>query len=368
MIDDILVSWMIPTFDRQLKGPFPLPHRHYILDWTKTNESEQAEIIKILEISNDSSSQKSCGIGTHSETFSVGASKPDERMLRFRHIFVRKSPEEFKKIVDGQNYNVFTGVNLNREYFEDDTGKEISLHEIMGIAHGENMVIFDAENITRIGATSINAKETWTIEKANTIFNFIQIVRLIWNSSWAKKRISITTHFNNNKQTNITCDFPVVESMCAVLTLFRQLYADNDSLMKSACEIYLQHSSNTTKASWISHCLKMFEQCLDTATEPIWLQEYTVQELLQIFLYATGIIHSPNEKNRKKRDKLSALVRLYGREKVIMAVSSSFWMLFKYAVDIFHVVKQDYEYWTEREGCAKSDMLNIYSLLQSQDK
>jgi hypothetical protein len=36
------------------------------------------------------------------------------------------------------------------------------------------------------------------------------------------------------------------------------------------------------------------------------------------------------------------------------------------AVNVFHVVKQDYEHWTVQEGCAKSDMFDIYSLLRSQ--
>src|SRR4030043_373042 len=50
-VKDILVSWVISTFDRQLKGPFPLPSRYYELDWTKASENDQAEIIKILRIS-----------------------------------------------------------------------------------------------------------------------------------------------------------------------------------------------------------------------------------------------------------------------------------------------------------------------------
>jgi 2-phospho-L-lactate guanylyltransferase (CobY/MobA/RfbA family) len=87
--------------------------------------------------------------------------------------------------------------------------------------------------------------------------------------------------------------------------------------------------------------------------------------LFEAFLYGTGIVHSPSDRNRENRDRLSELVRQHGRENVIMALNASFWSVFKYAVDSFHVVKQDYERWTKLDGCVGSDMFDIYSLLQS---
>jgi hypothetical protein len=366
-VDDILVYWVIPTFDRKLKGPFPLPQRYYVLDWTKSSESEQAEIIKILGISDDTPEKEFRGMGTQSMTWSVGPPKPDERMLRFRQMFVEESTEELKRLTSdsGKSLRVFTGVNLHREYFEDETGQEISMREMIHIAAGnKNIILFDAENMVRLGPCPICAKEKWTVDKANTLFNFIQVVRLIWRSNWARKKISITTHFDNEEAANITCDFPAVESMCAVLTLFRQLYA-GDALMEMTCQIYTDHSSNAIKRQWADHCLKSFKQSLDRNPNFLHLQGCTVKQLFDAFLYGTGIVHSPSDINRENRNRLSKIVGQYGREKVIMAVNQSFWMALGYAVDIFHVVKQDYEHWTEQEGCAKSDMFDIYSLLRS---
>ena len=367
MVDDIFISWVIPTFNRQLKGPFPFPLRHYVLDWTKTSKDEQAEIMKILGISDGPDEQKPMNLGARSETWSVGI-RPDERMLRFRRMFVEKSSEELKQMTgdNGRSYRVFDGVNLHREYVEDETGREISMREIMQIATGnKNVVLFDAESMVQIGPCPICAREKWTVDKANILFNFIQVVRIIWRSSWARKKISITTNFDNDKKTNITCDFPAVESMCAVLTLFRQLYA-SDALMDRACRIYMEHSSNEIKKQWVEDCLQNFDKTLNGY--PLLfneLKDCTVKLLFDAFLYGTGVVHSPGSINHKNRDKLSELVKQYGREKVIMAVNESFWMVFGCAVNVFHVAKQDYEHWTEQEGCSKSDMFNIYSLLLS---
>lgn len=367
-VDDILVSWVIPTFDHRLKGPFPLPQRYYVLDWTKASENEQAEIMKILGISDSPHEQESAEMGIESVTMSVGAAKPDERMLRFRRMFVEKPIKEGEEMTNDseKSYRVFQGVNLNREYFEDETGQEISIREMMQIVtENKNAIPFDVKNIIRLGPCAILAKEIWSVDKANTFFNFIQVVRLIWRSSWAQKRSSITTYRKDKAESLVECDFPTVENMCAVLTLFRQLYAPSDKLMKKVCEVYKEHSSNATKKRWIDFCIKGFNQSLGKNPSFIHLQRCTVKELFEAFIYGTGIVHSPSDRNRENRNRLFDLVRQHSREKVIMAVNESFWMALKYAVDVFHVVKQDYEYWTEQEECVKSDMFDIYSLLQS---
>jgi len=369
MVDDILITWTIDTFDRRLKGPFPLPTKHHVLDWTKASKDEQAEIIKILGISDGPHKQESAKLGTKSETLSVGPPSPDKRILRFRQMFVEKPIEEIKRLINGGRKSLMVSKGfVLPDYFEDETGREISMREIIQIATGnKNVILFDAENMVRIGPCPICERETWTVDKANTLFNFIQVMGLIWRSSWARKKISITTNFDNEGKTNITCDFPAVESMCAVLTLFRQLYA-GDALMERTCRIYMKHSSNETKKQWVDHCLKNFKQSLDMYPHLIHLQGCTVKKLFNAFLYGTGIVHSPSDRehgNRENRNRLSGIVSQHGREKVIMAVNESFWMVFGYAVNVFHVVKQDYEHWTEKEGCAKSDMFDIYSLLRS---
>ncbi|MFA5423393.1 MAG: hypothetical protein WC374_06000 [Phycisphaerae bacterium] len=363
MIDDIKVYWMIPTFDRRLNGPFPLPQRHYILDWTKATKNEQAEIMEILDISNDLPHQRNPETWGGSETLSVGLAKIDERMLKFRHMFVDKS-------VDEQEGNrtcckVFATVNLGREYFEDETGREISKREMMQIASGnKNLIPFDTENIMQLGPCHISAKETWTVEKANTIFNFMQVVRLIWSSSWAQKKSSITYH-KNTENLLVKCDFPTVENMCAVLPLFRQFYAPSDKLMEKVCGIYKEHAGDAIKKMWVDLCLKSFKDGLQEKEHFIQLHESTVMQLFESFIYGTGLIHSPSNINHNNRRLLSKLIELHGREKIIMAVNSSFWVVFGFAADVFHVVKQDYEYWTEEEGCTKSDMFDICSLLKS---
>lgn len=362
-VDDILVSWKILTFDRQLKSLMSPPFRNYELDWTKASENEQAEIIKILGITDDSHEQEFEGTGKQSETQSVGPSCLDNRMLRFRHMFVEKPLGKQKTSTnDSENTcRIVSGVKFNPDYFEDETGQEISRLEMKQIETGnKNIIIFNAEGVASIGPTDICSREEWTVDKVNTLFNFIQVVGLIYRSSWARKTSSRTTAMDQV----VKCVFPTVENMCAVLTLFRQLYA-NDALLENACNVYKKHCNNDIKKSWLDVCIDGFKQTLRGEDSFISLKGCTVRHLLDVFLYGTGLVHSASEINRKRRNKLSELVKEHGREKVILAVNSSFWTVLKYAGDIFDVVNQDYQHWTEQKGCAKSDMFDIYSLLQS---
>ena len=186
------------------------------------------------------------------------------------------------------------------------------------------------------------------------------MVGLIYRSSWVRKKSSTTI----SRGSVVQCDFPTVENMCAVLTLFRQLYA-RDALMENACNVYKKHCNNDTKKQWINVCIDKFKQSRDSEQGFLSLKGCTVKDLLEVFLYGTGLVHSASKTNRNNRNKLSDLVKEYGREKVIMAVNNSFWTVLKYAGDIFDVVNQDYRHWTEQERCAKSDMFDIYSLMQS---
>ena len=362
-VDDIVVSWKILTFDRQLKSLMSPPFRNYELDWTTASEIEQDEIIKILGITDDSHEQEFEGFGKQTETLSVGPSIPDNRMLRFRHMFVEKPAGKQKRSTnDSENtYRIVTGVKFNPDYFEDETGQEISRLEMKQIeTDNKNIIILNAEGVASIGPTDMHEPKEWTVDKANTLFNFIQVVGLIYRSSWARKKSSMTSSMGSVVQ----CDFPPVENMCAVLTLFRQLYA-KDALLENACNVYKKHCNNDIKKNWIDVCIDRFKQNLDSEQAFLSLKGCTMKDLLEVFLYGTGLVHSASERNRNNRNKLSELVKEHGREKMVMAVNSSFWTVLKYAGDIFHVVNQDYRHWTEQERCAKSDMFDIYSLLQS---
>jgi hypothetical protein len=367
MIDNIQVTWAIHTFDRRLKGPFPLPIKHYVLDWTKASESEQLEIIKILGISDGPDKQKPKGLGARSETLSVGI-RPDERMLRFRQMFIEKPIEEIKRLTSDARkpFRTFKNFCLP-DYFEDETGREITIREILQIKEGnENVIPFDAENIAQLGPCAMNATETWTVDTANTLFNFIQIVRLIGCSRWARKKATITVHSSvNNSDQKLESNFPDVDSVCAVLTLFRQLYAKSDKVMESACTVYIEHCGAEIKKAWVNRCLQSFNKNLDESPDLSEIKGCTIKQLFEAFLYGTGIVHSIGPRTKDNLKGLSELVRQHGREKVIFAVHESFWMTAKYAFDVCRVVERDYAYWTETQEFAKADMLDIFTLLGS---
>jgi hypothetical protein len=367
-IRDIVVTWMIPTFDRAAKGPMPPPHRHYVLDWTKTSKPQQDEILDILGVSLKIVPQHQPNFHITACTTSVGASQPDNRMLKFRHLFIEQHKDSAPVTIAARgDASVFTTVSLHREYFEDETGAEISIQDMTRIASGNpRAILLEAESILEIGPTCMLAPEKWDVAKANTLFSFMQVIRVVSNSEWAKVRSSFTLQKDGaSGQENVVArTFPDVGSMSAVLTLFRQLYGKDD-LMNKACGIYLQHSSNGVKKTWIQLCHKRFNSFTTGSTPP--LGSIPVSRLFDIFLYSAGLVHAPASENETYRTQFSSLVAIHGREKIVMAINWAFWQTLGYATDAFHVIEQDYDAWLLAGTCVPPDMIDIFSLLKSTD-
>jgi len=366
---EISVSWIIYTFDRKAKKPLPLLRKHYELDWTKASKAEKADILDILKISPEPKSQIPPDLNNVKCTFSVGVCHPDNRMLKYRHLFVEIQAEDITKVSEQtQRLRSLLSVNLRREYFEDETGTEISMQDIGRLAFGnDRLILFECENIAKIGPTEMLYPETWSPDKANTIFNFIQVIRVIWNSDWARARSSVSFHKDGqHEQELIECTFPQVCSMSSVLTLFRQLYG-RDTLMENTCKGYLQHCADGVKKQWIKERHELFDTY--GKSRPDFIDgDVTVFQLLNQFLYSTGLVHSASHENINNRKKFSSLVSKYGREMVLLAVNNSFWQILGYSIDVFHIVKQDYEYWIGSGKCAAHDIVDIYSLLKSTKK
>ena len=59
------------------------------------------------------------------------------------------------------------------------------------------------------------------------------------------------------------------------------------------------------------------------------------------------------------------LIKGYGKEKVAFTVHSCFRQFLGYAADIYHVIKQDFDYWVKEKGHIAPDIVDVYELLSS---
>lgn len=363
MSQKTIVMWTIHCFDKRKKNPLPLTNRTFCLDWSKVSDDAAKDTLSILKDSEPPVPRSAPNIGDTTETLSYSSQKPDRRMLKYRHLFIETEPQDIQKRLNDPNSQVKSvrGIYIPK-YFEDENGAPITMTDIMKYVTGEENPIINTESILRIGPVDQKNQSDWTIDKANTIAHFFEIIKLIYNSNWQKSPLSITsTALDSNKPQIVQ---PRVESTCSILLFFRQLYSTKDKLFENACEYYIEHASNDLKIAWVKERKNAFYALLNNAPFPFQITEYSTKEFIDVFLYGSGLIH-PIGNNLRAQNKLKGLIKKYGKEKVAFTIHSCFRQLLGYAIDIYHVIKQDFDYWVKKKGYSGPHVVDVYELFRS---
>ncbi len=264
--DDLpLVMWTIPCFDKRRERPFPVFNRTFVLDWSQLFPEQVEEVMRIVE-SDKPSPHSPEGLGTTIVTVSRSRDVPDWRMLKFRRFFQEQPLAEAERQL--QDCSVrghwVKMVDVNAEYFEDESGKAITHYEMIQYVSGqaEPIIPGDDESILRLALSPPTAIGEWDSTAANTISHFMEVVERICSSAWFRSPKTIT--FETTQTTPplvvtknsrlLEAIFPNDEETMAVLAYFRQLHA-GDKLLSKAVERYSKHCTDSRKVWWVQERL-----------------------------------------------------------------------------------------------------------------
>ena len=164
--DKPIVLWVVSCFDRRREKPFPVYNRQFVLNWEALNEQQIDEVLRILDKGRRTGASPK---GFDSSVFSIqrSPSRPDNRMLAYRSFFVELGENGLEDL--GESTRGFSSVNLNREYFEDENGKEITQYEMIQHVSGQHepIIVGDFESILRLGPSDPQNLFDWTEESGN---------------------------------------------------------------------------------------------------------------------------------------------------------------------------------------------------------
>lgn len=360
------VIWYISCFDKRKENPLPLTTRTFCLDWSKVPNDAAKDIMNILKDSEPPAAHFRSNTGDTTETISYSTRNLDSRILKYRHLFIDCDVKDIYRQLEDPNSPIVSikSVKYNPEYFEDQNGRQMTQLDIIKYVTGKTRPVIagNVESILALGVSDPKDKEKWTLEKANTIAHFFQIVKLIYNSSWQRSRLSLTATSSDQDSKKIRQ--PSIEVTCSVLVLFRQLYSTKDKLFENAYEYYIKHVSDDLKIAWVKERKNAFDALLNNPPSPFQISEYSTKKFIDVFLYGSGLIH-PMGDNLRTQSNLKDLIEKFGKEKVAFTIHSCFRQLLAYAIDIYHVIKQDYFYWVKEKGYIGPDIVDVYELLSS---
>jgi len=361
------VFWSVSCFDKRRAQPFPVYNRHFELDWSLLNKQQVCEVLAIVSPKTGKGHSPS---GLDSTVIAIQRSRnqPDNRMLAYRKYFT----ERFEDAAEDNRLacTSFVCVNLNREYFEDENGDEISHYAMIQHVSGQSkpVILGDPDSVLRLSqSTPANVSE-WSEQSANTLAQFLDVVRRICCSDWYRRPQAFTFEIQNGGDSSKFPDpadsklleavFPNASETLAVLAYFRQLHAA-DKLLIRACDVFVRTCGDERKKFWVSERMESFTEMIDSPPIPFNTTE-TRREIIRMFMYGAGLLHANSSHGDDK--KLIELIRSQGKHRAVAVFNNCLWDILSIAITLYHVLKRDFDYWTGNCGLAGPTRLDIPTL------
>lgn len=269
------------------------------------------------------------------------------------------------RIVNNIDFDLIYGFAVN-DYFEDEAGNPLDEIGLAQILSGQDYPILPHHvgSVLRLGPTGICRKELWTIESANALAHFFQLVEVIGTSEWLKSKLSISTPSTFEAPPWINSfECPDLGQIYSILLPIRQLYAADDAF-NHACKVYMRHVTEDRKRCWIEQIKKEFNSYLESVPHPFALENYTVRQVLDLVMYGAGMVHYAKSKPETRHHFKEAVTR-HRREMVVFVFISYCQEVYQYAANAYFVLLQDYKHWLESEGCQAPDLVFLKRLFSS---
>jgi hypothetical protein len=361
-----IVLWPISCFDRRRKNPFPVYNRWYWLDWNQLTVEQRKEIAAIIEARTKRKSPHGPkGLDETVVTETFRSLSDDVQMLKYRRLFTEIPDSDFEEFLnhsERQNRGFYT-VSVP-EYFEDETGSPISKHEMIQYVSGQPfpIILGDPGSILRLGPVApVNGRD-WTIEKSNTIAQFLDIVERIRASDWYRAPCSISWLSCQTEGTRLLeAKFPNDQDTMSVLAYFRQLHA-GDRLLVKACDAYMAHVGDARKYWWVNEERQAFESLVDSPPVPYNTGGKSRRQIIRMFMYGAGLLHSSS--NHGEDMALASFISQHGKDKAVMIFNGCLTDFFRVAATIYPVIHQDYHHWVKNEGFAPASRPAIPDLFR----
>jgi hypothetical protein len=292
-------------------------------------------------------------------------------IINYRHLFGETNPltDEF------HNTHAFS---LVETYYEDAAGNPMNHVEFMdALAGGQKGVLLGKpESVLRFGPTKMNNTTQWSVEKANTIAHFLEVVKYLAESKWIRTGVSYQQTFRGGTlfqpailgptgpepgTTSKPLNFkrPDLYTINAILVLIRQL-VPSDALFKRAYEIYTHHCADQGRLIFAQHEQQLFDQTL--VEEPmLFAHGYTGDDILRLFFYEFGLMHRPKP---SQTEKFRKMIEAQGRERTFMAFHSTLHRLTASGMNLARIVAQDFQSWIDVEKQTPPNRVSFDDILR----
>jgi hypothetical protein len=256
------------------------------------------------------------------------SSRTEREILKYRHLFVEKEPGASPG--DPNDWDRFIGVNPS-EYFEDETGKEIThdeMAQILSESPTARMIPpgarqHDIDYMLAEKTPSPLAKVSLTPDEIRLLGYFVRDLAEMLNSAFMNDDPGTITSSGGflSLSSNPTLQTAATdEEIRSFVTIFRRLYMEKEPAnFQKAVAVFVAALGDHPLSKWVEGTAKQYENHLDAVPDarpfvPPGTCTFTTKRLIDVFLY-TRYAHQPDEKRQRQFGE--CLAELHGKQAVL---------------------------------------------------
>lgn len=250
-------------------------------------------------------------------------------------------------------------------YFEDENYNAIDTVDFESIKSGEpNPVILgNVDSVMRLGPSSLQEDQSLSLDDSHIVFHFVQLMGVIQRGRWWKQGVSYSSGDGVSS--------PDLESTVSALAILRQFFLKRDQSFQRAVDTYLRVVGDPAKALWVGHEREQFDLSLDripfgpTTGGDDPLKDMTCIEVIDLFIYGTGLFHRESDKNLE--DKLMDLRVRTNRELLLFKFHSACREVLQSPRRIAAVLHWEFANWIASGSCPPPNRIIVENLFKSSD-
>jgi hypothetical protein len=251
--------------------------------------------------------------------YAINSNQPRRGLMRFRHLFrdMAWREEEIKARLDRSGLrNVFIP-----DYFEDETGAEISMKQIAVALTGNPEADFVPTAATLNDIEYLRAEKppidlnqiTLAPEQLQLIGYFVRDLGELLASTFYRNAPATLTNGGSRGSCWILETTASDEEIRSFVTIFRRLYMENEPAnFAKAAAAFAQALQGHPLATWVQGSASQFDEILNEAPGPYPFVAqgklgFTQKRLIDVYLY-TQYAHQPDERRTRQFNECLASV------------------------------------------------------------
>lgn len=247
-----------------------------------------------------------------------------ERILKFRQLFVECDHATLSAMM--RSCAQFRGVGPH-EYFEDDDGRPVTLHELGPLLTGNPDVVFipsgarphDIE-LMLSKSDPLDVTTPLAASAARHFAYFARDLRELERSAFIKEGPGILQSSNLSSEACVLETAVSEEEIRSFLTIFRRFYMSSEPFnFDRTADLFVQIHGDHPRSRWVGAVRNGFLDSLEKPIDscPFWTDEsplFTTKRIIDVFLY-TRFAHQPDE--RRERQYRECLRQVSGKKSVL---------------------------------------------------